>query len=464
MTMWLPDIEARSGPRYLAIADALADDIRRGVVTAGTRLPTHRELAYQLGVTVGTVSRAYGVADRKGLTHGEVGRGTYVRDTAGVDAETGFFIRIPEESNHIDFGLNMPAPGDRGDHLAATLADISRSPNLETLLGYETQGGLAPHCQAAAGIMRHFGVDADAERITICNGAQHAVTVAMMAVTRPGDTVAVEPVTYPAIKGLASHLGLKLEALSMDGEGIIPESFEKLCETRPPRALYCLPTLQNPTTAIMPDDRRRMIADIARRFGVVIIEDDVLGFLLTDLPTPIAMLAPDITYFVSGVSKCLAPGLRTGYVLAPPGEDDGVRTALNLTSWMAPPLMSEVVRRWLEDGIARELMQWHRDEVAARQDLIRHGLGADRVDSHPGSYHVWLKLPEPWRAGEFTESAKSRGVTILPAETFATGRGRIPEAVRICLGSPSSRDHVAEGVRLLAALLGDPERRQQPVF
>jgi DNA-binding transcriptional MocR family regulator len=465
MTMWTPDLSERTGPRYLAIADALADDISKGAVTAGTRLPTHRELAYQLGVTVGTVSRAYAAAEQRGLTYGEVGRGTFVRGEAGPDGDgTGFFSSFDVDTNQIDFGPNMSPPGDRRNYLSAALAEISTQPGLDELLAYETAGGHPAHRQAMAEAAAYFGMTTTAERITICTGAQHAVTSALMAVTRPGDTLAVEAVTYPAVKGLAAHLGLKLEPLPIDTDGIMPEAFEKLCQARPPKALYCLPTLHNPTTAIMPFERRRAIAEIARRHGVAILEDDVMGYLLEDLPPPIAMIAPEITYFISGVSKCFAPGLRAGLVIAPEGKSEGVRTAVNLTSWMAPPLMLEVVRLWLGNGTGAELIAWHKREVAGRQQIFRAAFDANMIDSHPGSYHIWLKLPDPWRANEFADQAKREGVTILPAETFATGRGRIPEAVRICLGAPKNRDAVARGAEILAGLLHENERITRPVF
>src|SRR5476651_2065184 len=79
MTLWLPDLSNHRGPRYRAIADALAADIASGRLATGQQLPTHRELAYRLSVTVGTVSRAYGEAVRRGLIGGEIGRGTFVR-------------------------------------------------------------------------------------------------------------------------------------------------------------------------------------------------------------------------------------------------------------------------------------------------------------------------------------------------------------------------------------------------
>ena len=138
MTLWQPKIEDRRGARYLAIADALAEDIRSGALNSGNRLPTHRDLAYYLGVTVGTVSRAYAEAERRGLTYGEVGRGTFVQGSQGSSSSgTTFFRKETGESNKIDFGLNMPAAGERAAVLSETLVDLARSPFLDDFLSVD---------------------------------------------------------------------------------------------------------------------------------------------------------------------------------------------------------------------------------------------------------------------------------------------------------------------------------------
>lgn len=458
----MPNIEDRRGPRYLAIADTLAEDIDAGVIRAGDQLPTHRELAYHLGVTVGTVSRAYRDAERRGLTYGEVGRGTFVRGPMPEPAGQEGFFKIEKErldpvaqegAGIIDFCLNMPAAGNRADIFAKTINEISRSPNLDDLLGYQTEGGIFRHRAVGAAWLNRSGLTASADRVILCNGAQHALTTVLMAVALPGDTVAAENLTYPAIQGLTHHLGLKLEALEMDEDGLLPDSFERLCRHHPPKLLYCLTTLQNPTTAIMPEERRRKIAEIAIRYNVTIIDDDVYGYLLEDGPPPISVFAPENTIYITGAAKFMAPGLRIGYVLAPDKFVDRCRNTLNLTSWMAPPFMAEVASRWIESGTAEEFVIWHRQEAGQRQIIAQEILPQASLQTHSSSYHMWLKLPDNWRANDFTTRAKEAGVSVLPSTTFAIGTASPVDAVRICLGPPDNRDQVQKGLTILADLL-----------
>ena len=471
MTIWMPNIENRRGPRYLAIADALADDIKTGAVLPGDRLPTHRELAYQLGVTVGTVSRAYHDAERRGLTQGEVGRGTFVRGPIPEAAGEDGFFKIEGEQTTIsgrdlsqegpsvegpeiiDFGLNMPAAGNRAEIFSRTITEIARSPELDQLLGYQTEGGTYRHRAAGAAWLKRSGLAASADRMIICNGAQHALTTVLMALAGPGESIAAEYLTYPAIQGLAHHLGLKLEALDMDEEGLIPDAFERLCRSQPPKLLYCLTTLQNPTTAVMPEARRQAIAAIAEKYNVTIIDDDVYGYLLEDAPPPLSVFAPDQSVYITGAAKFMAPGLRIGYVLAPENLVDRCRNTLNLTSWMAPPFMAEVASRWIENGAAEEFTLWHRREASRRQAIVKEILPASLVQTHPASYHLWLRLPDNWRANAFVSRAKEAGVSVLSSANFSIDATPSVEAVRVCLGPPDDVEQVEKGLAVLADLL-----------
>src|SRR5438477_11643832 len=140
MTNWLPDLSRFSGPRYRAIAEALATDIREGRLTPGTRLPTHGDLAWRLHVTVGTVSRAYAEAERRGLIGGEVGRGTFVREPASGRVLS--FVRPePDRADFIDLSFNYPIVGDEAPALAAILGRLAASNDLAALLHYSSSTG-----------------------------------------------------------------------------------------------------------------------------------------------------------------------------------------------------------------------------------------------------------------------------------------------------------------------------------
>ena len=244
----------------------------------------------------------------------------------------------------------------------------------------------------------------------------------------------------------------------MDQEGLLPDALEALCRNNRVPILYCVPTIQNPTTRTMSKDRRRELARIARKFDVAILEDDCHGLLATDAPGPLSRLAPERSYYIASTSKTIAPGLRVAFLLAPNSEVPRLAASLWSTTWMAAPIMAEILAIWIGSGQAERLLQIRRREAVARQKLARQLLGKFDLETHPASYHLWLRLPEPWRADEFAAEAKRRGAAVTPPTAFVVGRQPVPHSVRVCLGALPDRAKVRRGLSILRELLGHPPK------
>ncbi|MEO1365598.1 MAG: PLP-dependent aminotransferase family protein [Acidobacteriota bacterium] len=446
---WAPTL-AGDVPRYLALADAIAESVEVGDLNPGDRLPTHRELAKQLGVTVGTVSRGYAEAEQRGLIAGEVGRGTFVRPARSPDpwgrmkdaddsSEEG---NTPSSDAVVDLTFSLPTTlHDEGHLLAETLRDISRDPQITRLLDYHPSTALPHQRSAACGWLAKVGLSPAPEEIIVTAGSQHGLNVALSAVFSPGQTLLTGALTYPSIKSQARALGLRLQGLALDHEGVTPEALEQACAREPKAAgLYLVPTLQNPTVATMSTARRREIARLAEKHDLWIIEDDIHASLPERPSPPIATQAPGKTLYLASVGKCLAPGLRTGYLVAPPSVRGRLVAAVHSTIWMSAPLMTEVATRWLSSGVADALIAAKREEAALRHALVERHLAkapdGTTLRSSPASYHYWLELPEPLAADDIVAQASRRGVHLLGAGAFAVGRRHIPHAIRFCVGQP----------------------------
>jgi len=463
MTIWTPDLSTRSGPRYLAIADALADGIQTGTLNPGERLPTHRELAFRIGVTVGTVSRAYAEAERRGLLRGEVGRGTFINDTMSPGAASGGTAQnhqdlslgiLEGDRGDFDFSLNLPVTGGGADEVAHVLADLAQAPELASILEYQPDAGLSRHRRAGGAWIEQAGMEAPASRIVSTNGSQHGMATVLMVTTQPGDQVLTESLTYPGLKSLAAMLHLRLHGLAMDADGLIPGAFEEACRERKPKALFLMPTIQNPTTATMPVERRKEIAEIARKYDIALIEDDTYIFLPEHRPPPVAAFAPERTYFITSLSKCLAPGLRVGYVLAPDEAAAArVGAAVRDTCRMSTPLMGEVGARLIHGGGADRMALCQREEARARQKIAGRMLDGLDFQTKADCLHLWLSVPEPWRTDDLVSQARARDVIVIPAEAFAVGRGQPPHAIRICLGAVRGRERVEKGLKILREII-----------
>jgi DNA-binding transcriptional MocR family regulator len=452
--MWSPDLKLFPGPRYLAIVNAIADDIGRGQLKVGQQMPTHRDLADVLGVTTGTVTRAYSEAAKRGLLVGETGRGTFVRASLFADAFPP--AQSDDEEELIDLSLNIPplAVGDPlGQALTNTLTRFTARPGLSALIGYQPVAGLERHRAAGAAWAARSGLKTEPQQVLICAGALHAMTVVFSTLTNPGDSVFTESLTYPGMKNLAHLLHLRLKGLPTDEHGIIPEAFEKACGKDSSRILYTIPTLQNPLGTVMPESRRREIAAIAVRHDVAIVEDDVHSFMLPSPPAPLSSFAPENSYYILSTSKSIAGGLRIGYLIAPERMIEPLETSLRATVWMAPPLMAEIAAEWILDGTADRLVEQKRSEAGARQSIASEALAGFQFDAHPLSFHLWLHLPEPWRGNEFSAQLRRRGVAVTPGEAFVPGREQSPHAVRVCLGAPRSRAQLEKGLGIIRSVL-----------
>ncbi|MGH7497911.1 MAG: PLP-dependent aminotransferase family protein [Gemmatimonadales bacterium] len=456
MTIWSPAIASDADPKYIALVDALASDIESGVLTPGDRLPTHRQLADHLGVALGTVSRAYATAERRGLVSGEVGRGTFVR---GVEESAEQGGAEDGDSALVDLTRSRLARA-RGDQtLGNALENLSRRTDLARLLDfYQPAAGMSRHRSAGAAWVRRAGVEADPGRVIVTSGAQHGTATVLASLTRPGDVVLTEQLTYTGMKAIASLLHIQLHPLPLDADGLLPEAFAEACRTVAPRALYCMPTLHNPTGRTMPLERRREIARIAEEHDVPLVEDDVYGFLPGVPVPPLAALAPSLSYYITSTSKSLAPGLRIGYVVAPEGKVERVTSIIRASTWLTAPLLAEVATAWIEGGEADDMVLWKRRETGERHALARRLLAPWFTERSELGFHFWLPLPQPWRTEEFVAQARGRGVVVSPSEEFVVGRESSPHAVRVCLGAGISRERLEGGLLVLAELLReDPE-------
>ena len=295
---WRPQVAADSGSLYLTIADAIAADLSTGRLTPGDRLPPQRELADRLGVALGTVTRGYTEAERRGLVRGHGRRGTIISD--GGRGRSGLSSLV-DTGGLIDLSANHPAASIKSD-LGSALKSLARRSDLGPLLEYPSPEGLPRHREAAALWLGTQGVKCTPDSVVMTSGAQHAILITLAAIARPGDEIACEPYTYPGVKVAAELLGLRVTPAPADDAGLDPDGLEHLCRTRPIRALYVIPTMQNPTSVILSAARKKAIAAVARRHDVLVVEDEIHRALVERPIEPFVSLAPERSFLVTSTS------------------------------------------------------------------------------------------------------------------------------------------------------------------
>ncbi|MCR9194428.1 MAG: PLP-dependent aminotransferase family protein [Hyphomonas sp.] len=453
MAIWLPDLEGHDGPKYLQIVEAMADDIASGRLAPGTRLPPHRELAYQLGVSANTTSRAYAEAVRRALLRGEVGRGTFVRSVEVHSSGETLNTLHRAREGPIDLSRNLPSPGFAEPHVRRILADISSGSSLPALLDYQAEADLTSHSEAGRQWLEFCGITASRDQVVATIGAQHGLLCVLTSILNPGDLLLTEPLTYMPVCAMAERLDIHTGQVEMDAEGVIPESFDTLCRMSNPKAFYLTPTLQAPTTVTLSDQRRQAIAEIAANHSVVLIEDDVFGALKPDRPAPLAARAPDHAIYVTSLSKAVAPGLRVGFLTAPERLVPALRHAVNLSVWMTPPLILEVATRLIGERTASTLATQQRRLATQRQNLARSILGEIDYAADANGLHIWLPLPEGVRSDVFRTQCAQQGVLVSEGRSFAPCANLAPKAVRLCLSHEPDETRLTEGLQTVANLM-----------
>ncbi|KPQ07117.1 MAG: putative transcriptional regulator [Rhodobacteraceae bacterium HLUCCA12] len=461
MTMWLPDPASITRPAYRSLARAVVAAIDSGALRPGDRLPTHRELAFRLGLSVQTVSRAYEALIRADVIAGEVGRGTYVKST-GPDGRAPPYQRLEGDEPVVDCSMLMPVLGEpHRTALDRALADLSGDVPSEVLGSFRPRRALRKHVERARGWLSLCGIDARPDRILPTNGATPAMTVALLSAAAPGDLVVTEVLGHHTLKSLTQLHGLKLEGLACDVQGILPEALDRAARKRGARVLYVLPSGNNACAATMDAERRAEIVAVARRHDMLIVENDAWGPLEPRRPAPLAMLAPERVFYFTALSKCLMPALRTGWLVVPDSHVTAAFSRHMVTNWMASPLVAELSARLIERGEALELLRWQRRALARRNIIARQLL--DGLDMAGGAHglHVWLTLSDGWDEAGFVRSARLRGVAIAPGSAFETGNSRPrPQGVRICLGAPDERG-LRDALTVIARLA---RNRPEPDF
>ncbi|TYC52346.1 PLP-dependent aminotransferase family protein [Rhodobacterales bacterium] len=492
MTSWHPTLPEGQTPMYVRLADRIAEDITTGALPAGTKLPPQRDLAYDLGVTVGTIGRAYALVRQRGLVSGEVGRGTYVlgssaapgliedpkpyleplrsNDPAAPGASSSSWVQgaggTPADTGFAGTRVSVPPPeAIRFDSTSAP--EIGQSDAIRELtiaITHECPYDIASYTRAVPDTWRQAGQrwlargnwHPDADTIVPTTGAQAAIMAIIAAATSPGDQIAFEDLTYSSIARGATLSGRRPVQILSDEQGMIPDELSKVCAQRHPKMIFLMPTMHNPSLRTMNEERRKDIVTVARQHNLWIIEDEVYGSLRETELTPFAALAPERTFHVGSLSKSVTAGVRGGWVSSPPSHAQRIYTAHKMLTGGISFLLSELSARLILTGTADDFRKRIRAEIAGRQELVRRSFDGFEYTAAPDTPFIWLKVPEPWLSGTFKAAAAAANVLIDDEDEFKCGRTeRVFHRVRIGITNPLTREETALGLQTLRNLLQD---------
>lgn len=448
--MWDLKVIDVSKPLYIALADAMERDIHAGGLRAGDKLPTQRELAKKVGVTVTTVTRAYNEAEKRNLITAIVGKGTFVAADAGV--KTSLINTEQDEHPPIEMGLVHPLyPMER--HLEEVIAAVLRRGNLNKFIIYDYPEGLPQHRETGSEWVRRFGVRAGRDSIVITAGTQHALHCIFSALFEPGDRIAVDALTYPGVKSAARNNGIRLEAVAMDEYGMNPAALESVCNRHEIKGIYTVGTTQNPTNCNMTPERRQDICAIIQKRKLLLLEDDIYGFL-APRKNALSALIPENSIYISGLAKAFYAGLRIAFVAAPKALCRRLTQSVVDSIWMASPLCAEIACEAINSKVADKIIRRKIQELDKRIALFKSKMAGCRFSLGDRSMFAWLRLPDYWSSCSFEHAARENGIRVVAAEKFTVGHVAPPNCVRVALSAADDIKSFSTGLDILQSVLG----------
>ncbi|MTI17503.1 PLP-dependent aminotransferase family protein [Rhodobacteraceae bacterium RKSG542] len=467
MTMWQPERDQLTRPVYKSLQKLIIKAIESGSLLPGERLPTHRDLAFSLDISVQTVTRAYEALRDLGYLSGEVGRGTFVRSTP-ADMSMPFLPMRDHEL--IDLSMLKPVT-DSLHHVALqeALQDLSGQLTPNLLQSFRPEAVFKQQTHVACNWLQDKGIPARPSEFLFTNGATSAVATALMTATPPACALCVEEVSFHSVKPLAGYLGVRLSIAEMDEQGLTPRGFEQSCIRDKVRAVLLSPSVANPKSLVMGLERRLEILEIARKYDVFIIENDIMGATVRGVPPTFKALDPAQVFYITAFSKQIIPGMRIGILLSPMSAAVAAANRHLVTSWMANPLMVDILSRWMENGKADELINWQTNALERRHSIAKEALVNVTYTGHPNSTHIWVPLPSGVEEAELINQARRSNIAVagsLPfvmAEEYSTGAPGRHNAIRVAVGSVDER-RLEYALGILANLILSDAEKPLPIF
>jgi DNA-binding transcriptional MocR family regulator len=463
---------------YLQVAGGLEKMINEEILRIGDKLPSVRVLSEEYGISMGTAFQAYYHLEGKGLIESRPKSGYYVRFShkrfPGLPQLT-----QPDPSSHEVSVKEMIASiykditADNVINLALAVPDISLLPvakmnkavvqalrhHKDHCIGYEhTQGNMELRRQIAK-LAFNWGGKISHEEIVVTSGCLEAITLCLRAVTKPGDTVAVETPTYFGIYQVIESLGLKVVEIATDPEtGVDVDCLERMIKKFPVKACLFVPNYNNPLGSCMPDENKKKLVDLISKHNIPLIEDDIYGELYFGKTRPKTCRFFDkkgLVMHCSSLSKSLAPGYRVGWAI--PGKfTEEVKQLKRIHNISCPTVTQVAMANFLKNGryeyhlknLRRAL---HTQSLKYLQAIIDYFPPETKVSRPHGGFIIWLELNKQVDAFKLRAEAMKHQISFVPGKIFSSGNN-YTNFIRLSFGKPWSKD-VDYGLMMLGRLV-----------
>lgn len=443
---WKPQKSDLEKPYYLSIASCLEKDILEGILPENTKLPPQRELADFLDLNLSTITRAYKLCELKGLLYAVTGKGTFI--SPGISAQDTFLDR---NSHVIEMGMIQPFYECNQSILNASQLVLSNPDNIN-LFEYSNPFGTKRQIKSALKWLHHYGINAVKDNILLSAGAQNALSIILISLFKAGDKIAVDEFTYTNFKRLANFLHIQLIPIKTDEYGMSPSSLFQTCKNTEIKGIYLMPTCSNPTSIFMPADRRQEVADLARKFNLLLIEDDIYSFLSPGDVKSFYSMLPEQTIHICSISKSLSAGLRVAFLAFPPKYKEALVSGMLNINLKTVSINGEIVAELIESGEAFKIVQ-NKIALSRNRNQIFQSIFHIPIRDEIARFFYWIPIPDYLSSEELEIQALQKGVHILGSHRFAMNSKQSSAYFRVSITSPKNHNDLNNGLFILKNLL-----------
>lgn len=446
---WKPDRDALKRPLYLSLALLLEHDITNGLLAPGTKLPPQRELADFLDINFTTITRAYKLCELKGLIYAVTGSGTFV----SPNAARSITISKDKFSNEcIDLGFDASFE-QTNTTVAETAKRVMEKSYLEQLFSYNDPTGIPHQKIAALNWMTAYGIHADKENIAIVSGAQNALAITLLALFGPGSRIAVDIYTFANFIEISKLYRIKLVPIPGDEYGMLPGELENQCLQLDVHGVFLMPSCSNPTTVMIPENRKKELAAVIRQHQLILIEDDIHAFLsagiIDDYGQPMFQLLPEQTVYICGTSKSICSGLRVAYMVFSDAFKERIMKAIFNINVKTSSLDAEIITELILSGKANTIVAEKKQLAQSANRLFTQFFPQSLHTGHPLSFYRWLPISDNVNGTQMESFFLNKGIRVYHSDRFISGAGTRDNYLRIALSSTNSLEELTRGLEIL---------------
>ncbi|KZL88467.1 PLP-dependent aminotransferase family protein [Clostridium magnum] len=442
---WIPVIKEKNEPIYISIANCLEEDIEKGILEGGFKLPPQRVIANYLGINHGTVTRAYKLCEEKGLIKGIIGKGTFVSCYAGVPQNV---LGICTNSNVIEMGMVLPLY-EVNKIVEPYLKDLYQNLDYGLALRYAPPEGHLKHRYIASKWLKRLGIQYSPEQIIITSGTQNAMAVILASLFDKGDRIIVDEYTYTGFISLSKFFGIILVPVKTNEDGIDIDELKRTCKREAVKGIYLIPDCHNPTTARLNTKKRVEIAKIIEKNNLLLIEDNPYSFTVQDKIKPISYYLAEKSIYIHGTCKSISSTFRISYIASPQRYLKQLIHGVNNFTWMASPINAEIISQIINSSKYDELISSKISKIKERNRLVDYILNDYHIIPNETSFFRYLILPQAISDKDLEIACLEKGVQVFSSKRFSVGTHPNKNAIRLSISGPESIDDLRKGLLIV---------------